>query len=409
MAMNTALGLWALLGLLLALLLPGLFKPDFEASDRDYVREGSCNAGTLENSKFTCATISEESRELFGKEGVVVLRQAFDPAVIAELAAEVKCRMKPKPQKEDWALSAPNVWMDSELFAKFVLHKDSPLGCLAAQLIPNASTIRYGHEEVTLLLEGQNGSVAWGTDAVPSNLRDQSPLSVPLIRFFLPLGPQNLSNLTGGSLNVLPMSAYTKLRDFFPPCFEGRADAAMKATGELKGDCQMAGRIAFAPALALGDILLYSPLVPHSTQKLLSGARLALQGSLYEPKLLVPWVQAMPTPRGMDPERFQRHGSMRFDVFCLEGAACWDDKNKMCHHNINWQSAATQGISEQVSPCFPQVYPHPEESEVAARFSNALLNPSGPSRANARWLLYSLPVVKASLAPAYWLLDRWYK
>ena len=28
-----------------------------------------------------------------------MLRQAFDPAVIAELAAEVKCRMKPKPQK----------------------------------------------------------------------------------------------------------------------------------------------------------------------------------------------------------------------------------------------------------------------------------------------------------------------
>eukprot|EP00439_Symbiodinium_sp_Y106_P024089 s1689_g2.t4 len=296
-AMDVKLGLLAFLGLLSALLLPALFKADFEAADHDYVRLDPCKEATLKNYKFSCAKISDESRELFSKEGVVVLREVFDPEVIEELAAEVKCRMRPKTTAEDWALSAENVWMDSEVFAQLVLHKDSPLGCLAAQLIPNASTIRYAHETVTLLQEGQNGSTGWSTDAIPSNLRDEDPEDVPLIRFFLPLGPQNLSNITGGSLKIIPLSAYTKLRNFFPPCFEGRADEEMKATGELKGDCMVAHQLAFAPQLAMGDILLYSPLIPHVTQQMLTGSRLAMQGSLYEPDLLVPWVRDMPPPK----------------------------------------------------------------------------------------------------------------
>ncbi|CAE7703719.1 unnamed protein product, partial [Symbiodinium necroappetens] len=361
------------------------------------------------NYKFSCAKISEESRELFSKEGVVVLREVFDPEVIEELAAEVKCRMRPKTTAEDWALSAQNVWMDSEVFAQLVLHKDSPLGCLAAQLIPNASAIRYAHETVTLLQEGQNGSTDWSTDAIPSNLRDEDPEDVPLIRFFLPLGPQNLSNITGGSLKIIPLSAYTKLRNFFPPCFEGRADAEMKATGELKGDCMVAHQLAFAPQLAMGDILLYSPLIPHVTQQMLTGSRLALQGSLYEPNLLVPWVRDMPPPKYVDPVRFNIQGSMRYDIFCLEQAACWDREAQQCHHNVNWQSAATQGISEEPTACFPQVYPHPVESEVATRFSNGLWNPMGPSAVRSRWILYSFPVVKASMAPMHGLLDWWHR
>ena len=337
MAIGAMLGLGALL-VLLAAVLPAVLQPDFETVDRDFVQDGTCKASALESFKLTCPTISEQSKELFRKEGVVVLREAVDPAVIAELAAEVECRMKPKTKAELWALSAPNVWMDSDVFAKFVLHRDSLLGCLAAQLIPNATTIRYAGEEVTMLFEGQSGSAGWSTDAVPSNLSDPAPLKVPLVRFFLPLGPQNLSNVTGGSLTIIPLSAFAKMRKFFPPCFDGKPDLDMVSNGEIKFDCAIANGIAFAPALGLGDMLLYSPLVPHKTQQLLTGAgsRVALHGGLYEPKLLVPWVHAMPPPKGTDAERFKRQGSMRYDVFCLDKAACWDHSTQQCHHNATW-------------------------------------------------------------------------
>ena len=95
----------------------------------------------------------------------------------------------------------------------------------------------------------------------------------------------------------------------------------------------------------------YSPLMPHRTQKMLSGSRLSLSGSLYEPNLLIPWatewldeVDDIPLPA--PPEL----------------GACWDRKSKEWHGNLNWQSAKTRDISEAPSACFPQVFPQPQDN-----------------------------------------------
>ena len=230
---------------------------------------------------------------------------------------------------------------DQQVFARFALHQDSPLGCLAAQLIPGAKTIHYGHEEVNMLMEGQNGTEAWQTD-LESKLPENLTESVPLVRFFVPLILQNLSNVTGGSMSIFPLSHFKKLRKFYPPCFE--------EDGRLKGSCLAMNNMAAAPALTPGDLLLYSPLMPYRTQAMLSGSRIGLSGTLYEPSLLVPWVKSVnslvlpPSPR---PDM---------------GFVCYDRSKKEWHGNLDWQSAGTQGITEDASACFPQVYPQPKDS-----------------------------------------------
>ena len=98
----------------------------------------------------------------------------------------------------------------TQVFGRFALHPDSPLGCLAAQLIPGAQTIRYGHEELNMLMEEQNGTDAWQTH-LESNL-PENLTGVPLVRFFLPLIRQNLSNVTGGSESVFPLNHFARLR-----------------------------------------------------------------------------------------------------------------------------------------------------------------------------------------------------
>lgn len=165
-----------------------------------------------------------------------------------------------------------------------------------------------------------------------------------MVRFWLPLIKQNLSNVTGGSLQVFPMNHFKKLRKFYPPCFE--------ADGRLKGICLAMNNLAAAPALAPGDLLLYSPLIPHRTQPLTesSGSRMSLSGTLYEPKLLRTWVKNLPVP-----------ASWMASLPTL--GACWDNTKKEMHGNFNWQSAGTQDMSDEGSACFPQVYPQPEEGD----------------------------------------------
>lgn len=228
--------------------------------------------------------------------------------------------------------------MDSEVFGRFALHQDSPLGCLAAQLIPGAHTIRYGHEELNMLVEEQNGTEAWQTD-LESNLPENLTGSVPLVRFFLPLIRQNLSNVTGGSESVFPLNHFARLRKYYPPCFD--------EDGRLKGTCLAMNNLAAAPALAPGDLLLYSPLMPHRTQRMLSGSRIGLSGSLYEPSLLIPWVAEVKSL-----ELLTEPPDM--------GLVCWDKSTKEWHGNLNWQSAGTHGISNGTTACFPQVYPQPQ-------------------------------------------------
>lgn len=194
-----------------------------------------------------------------------------------------------------------------------------------------------------MIMEGQNGTEEWHTD-LESNLPDNLSGSVPLVRFWLPLIKQNLSNVTGGSLQVFPMNHFKKLRKFYPPCFE--------ADGRLKGICLAMNNLAAAPALAPGDLLLYSPLIPHRTQPLTesSGSRMSLSGTLYEPKLLRTWVKNLPVP-----------ASWMASLPTL--GACWDNTKKEMHGNFNWQSAGTQDMSDEGSACFPQVYPQPEEGD----------------------------------------------
>lgn len=230
-----------------------------------------------------------------------------------------------------------------QVFASFVLHQDSPLGCLAAQLIPGASTIRYGHEELNMLEVGQNGTEEWQTD-LESKLPDNLTESVPLVRFFLPLIQQNLSNVTGGSVSVFTLSHFKKLRKFYPPCFE--------EDGRLKGNCLAMQNMAAAPALSPGDLLLYSPLMPYRTQPVLSGSRIGFSGTLYEPSLLIPWVKSVNAIQTIPPPRPPL------------GVACWDDSTKQWHGNLDWQSAGTQGISEATTPCFPQVFPQTQDGHL---------------------------------------------
>lgn len=334
----------------------------------DYLRE-SCNK-TLGTYELRCPEISKDLKELFKTHGVVVLRDVFPPDLLEDLLQEARCRLRPNAESTNFAFSARNVWMDSEVFAKFVFEK--PLGCLAAQLIPKSATIRYGHEELKMIMEGQNGTEEWHTD-LESNLPDNLSGSVPLVRFWLPLIKQNLSNVTGGSLQVFPMNHFKKLRKFYPPCFE--------ADGRLKGICLAMNNLAAAPALAPGDLLLYSPLIPHRTQPLTesSGSRMSLSGTLYEPKLLRTWVKNLPVP-----------ASWMASLPTL--GACWDNTKKEMHGNFNWQSAGTQDMSDEGSACFPQVYPQPEEDEVTKRFSQKLLNPFGPKLVKTRFFLQIFPV-----------------
>ena len=106
--------------------------------------------------------------------------------------------------------------------------------------------------------------------------------------------------------------------------------------------------LAAAPALAPGDLLLYSPLMPHRTQRMLSGSRIGLSGSLYEPSLLIPWVAEVKSL-----ELLTEPPDM--------GLVCWDKSTKEWHGNLNWQSAGTHGISNGTTACFPQVYPQPQD------------------------------------------------
>ena len=108
--------------------------------------------------------------------------------------------------------------------------------------------------------------------------------------------------------------------------------------------------LAVAPALAPGALLLYSPLMPHRTQRMLSGSRMGLSGSLYEPSLLIPWLAAV---KSLDIEATEPPDM---------GLACWKKKTKEWHGNLNWQSAGTHDISNGTTACFPQVYPRPQDS-----------------------------------------------
>ena len=202
-----------------------------------------------------------------------------------------------------------------------------------------------------MIMEGQNGTEGWHTD-LESNLPDNLSGSVPLVRFWLPLIKQNLSKVTGGSLEVFPMNHFKKLRKFYPPCFE--------EDGRLKGTCLAMNNLAAAPALAPGDLLLYSPLIPHRTQPLTNesrnGSRMSLSGTLYEPKLLIRWVKNLPVPAS-------------WMASPPELGACWDNSKKEMHGNFNWQSAGTQDITEEGSACFPQVYPQPEEGDTGIPLS----------------------------------------
>ena len=203
-----------------------------------------------------------------------------------------------------------------------------------------------------MIMEGQNGTEGWHTD-LESNLPDNLSGSVPLVRFWLPLIKQNLSKVTGGSLEVFPMNHFKKLRKFYPPCFE--------EDGRLKGTCLAMNNLAAAPALAPGDLLLYSPLIPHRTQPLTNESRngnhrMSLSGTLYEPKLLIRWVKNLPVPAS-------------WMASPPELGACWDNSKKEMHGNFNWQSAGTQDITEEGSACFPQVYPQPEEGDTGIPLS----------------------------------------
>lgn len=149
--------------------------------------------------------------------------------------------------------------------------------------------------------------------------------------------------------------------------------------------------LAAAPALAPGDLLLYSPLMPHRTQRMLSGSRIGLSGSLYEPSLLIPWVAEVKSL-----ELLTEPPDM--------GLVCWDKNTKEWHGNLNWQSAGTHGISNGTTACFPQVYPQPQENEMVTRFSNDLLNPYGPHSVKLRRFLHSFPLQKLIGAAPGWLL-----
>lgn len=380
MSILVKFGIWAVpLGVVLAFL-PLLYQTEFESTDFAYVQE-TCNR-TLGSYKLQCPNISSDLKELFKSHGVVVLRQVLPPELIEDLIGEVQCRFRPKEKSRSWALFARNVWMDSEVFGRFALHQDSPLGCLAAQLIPGAHTIRYGHEELNMLVEEQNGTEAWQTD-LESNLPENLTGSVPLVRFFLPLIRQNLSNVTGGSESVFPLNHFARLRKYYPPCFN--------EDGRLKGTCLAMNNLAAAPALAPGDLLLYSPLMPHRTQRMLSGSRIGLSGSLYEPSLLIPWVAEVKSL-----ELLTEPPDM--------GLVCWDKSTKEWHGNLNWQSAGTHGISNGTTACFPQVYPQPQENEMVIRFSNDLLNPYGPHSVTLRRFLHSFPLQKLIGAAPGWLL-----
>lgn len=306
--------------------------------------------------------------------------------------------------RHQWAVSARNVWMDSEAFASFVLHDQNPLGCLAAQLL-GASTVRYGSEAVNMIRPGQTGAKTWHFD-VQSNLRlEQSPRGLPLLRFFLPLGPQDLSaNSTGGSLQLLSIEAVRHLRRSYKSCFVDRERRLV-----IGAECAVAAEaMSETPDLSLGDMVLYSPLVAHKTQTIYQGERTGYLGSLYDPELLTRWVRQEPVPSQADPERYRLPGSMLFDVFCMAGAACYDQSSGECHHNLNWQSAATQGISDGTTPCFPQIYPSRVPSEVATRLAKQLTNPYGPDMVLSRWVLHTMPCFKMLLAPVYLALDAWY-
>ncbi|CAE7937629.1 unnamed protein product [Symbiodinium necroappetens] len=280
------------------------YRPGFEAADYDYVRkELSCPDVRLADLDLPCLSLPKTSLADFERQGFLILRQAIPLEAVHRLFREIQCFLQPRvlSDRHQWAVSARNVWMDSEAFASFVLHDQNPLGCLAAQLL-GASTVRYGSEAVNMIRPGQTGAKTWHFD-VQSNLRlEQSPRGLPLLRFFLPLGPQDLSaNSTGGSLQLLSIEAVRHLRRSYKSCFVDRERRLVIGT-----ECAVAAEaMSETPDLSLGDMVLYSPLVAHKTQTIYQGERTGYLGSLYDPELLTRWVRQEPVPSQADPERYR--------------------------------------------------------------------------------------------------------
>mmetsp|Transcript_114603 Transcript_114603/g.335134 ORF Transcript_114603/g.335134 Transcript_114603/m.335134 type:complete len:435 (-) Transcript_114603:75-1379(-) len=340
--------------------------------------------------------LSDDALAEFDRRGFIVVRNALPRDAVRILRAAITEEFPGLEEEVDsgkpldngtklwnlghvWVLSL-NTWMDAAAFADFVLHGDSPLGGLAAQLL-GAHRVRMGGEALQGIWPHQHPYV-WhrdlaGLGSMP--LKDSvlmsstgrtrlRPREFPCVRVFLPLAEMDIvANETGGSLEMIPLDSSTNTSR----CVAGD-----------KGACADSSAASVSPDLALGDLVMYSPLLWHRTQAMLRGKRVSYVATFFDPTA---WTQAV-MKMGSRPcmvsivnipwrNMCPNDGSKPFGFDSLGlWAHCWDGVQREFHYNFEFPSAYTTGVGRGGSACFPQVYPHPLPREVQARHSGEVQN-----------------------------------
>lgn len=368
----------------------------------------SFGTSKLAQLRMPAVNLSEEELRLWNRRGYAVVRGAVPREAILELAAATR----EKFGKQKVEVFSPQhqanffmrvFWLGLEnggAFADFFLHKDIPLGGLAGQLL-SAKSVRLGNlgmNGVSLTAPGSK----WHLDIGDffNQDRERRPMDSALVRFWLPLWPDEVrSNTTGGGLAVLPLEEEERYNDTFGeahgPCFqefytvEGDAQAA---SFDMTDHCRswMQGRTRTIDA-SVGDIVLYSPKVWHRSQPVTQGDRVAITGHFYDPDALAPIIN----PRHAD-EWPQGH-----DVLGVLWSACVDLSRRVRHRSNYWQSAEGMRVSE-ASACFPQVYPSVLEDEVQD-LALGRVKPGSQS-----WWLFMVAKRAPLLMAAHELEYRWW-
>mmetsp|Transcript_27743 Transcript_27743/g.86323 ORF Transcript_27743/g.86323 Transcript_27743/m.86323 type:complete len:417 (-) Transcript_27743:135-1385(-) len=351
--------------------------------------------------------LSQEELAAYGERGYIVVRGAVPAEAVSELADAVRESFHLRDsgvghyQHGGFFAKAYNMWLSaSGAFADFVLHRDMPLGGLAAQLL--------GAERVRSANQGLNGisdriaGARWHIDISEHyyfNASGASARDVGAVRFWLPLWPDRIdAGADGGSLSLLPLNESNHYRDHFAgvhgDCFGFATGRGEQSLEQMSEHCQAEmGRRVVTPDMAAGDLVMYSPQVAHRSQLMVRGTRVALTGQLYDPSLMAAIAEAA----GSEPRR------EAVDILGVKPWFCADLSRRayqgaLYHHQAG---PAAADLASEPSACFPQVYPELLAEEVQA----VKLGRVAPWRPLRFWLLQEFPCMHVL---AWMLQSAWY-
>jgi len=325
--------------------------------------------------------LSLEALEEYNRTGYVVVRGALPSWVVKELYAAAR-RAYPHyrpdvtikgPGDGTWWFAEHQPWMDLDELADLVLHRDAPLGSLAAQLM-GAEEVRVGQDSLRGTSTAAPGrsfhldNPAHGFDcfAFP-------PRGEPVTNMFLVLSDQAINaNDTGGSLAVVPSDRFWEVGA--SPC----AAPGGGSQADWLDDPQRRACKAWLEArsvtldIALGDVVFYSSSIPHRSQPMRRGDRLSYVARFTNvdglPGKLVGYPACKRLLHTCDGTQV-----MAFDRLGLY-ATCGDLSQGVHEYDLLWPSVYTFGITKSTSACKPRVAPRPLEHELAARRAGLVQN-----------------------------------